>query len=67
MNAVNPAFIPRNHHVELMIEQARQADYSYFNDLLECLSDPYHYRGEYQKFFSPSPDKDTQYVTFCGT
>ncbi len=67
MNAVNPAFIPRNHHVELMIEQARQEDYSYFNDLLECLSEPYHYRGEYQKFFSPPPDKDTQYVTFCGT
>jgi uncharacterized protein YdiU (UPF0061 family) len=67
MNTINPAFIPRNHHVELMIDHARHGDYSYFNDLVECLSEPYNYRDQYQKFFGPRPDKDTQYVTFCGT
>ena len=67
MNTINPAFIPRNHHVERMIDHARQGDYSYFEDLLACLQNPYNAQAEYQKFYEAPPDKNTPYVTFCGT
>jgi serine/tyrosine/threonine adenylyltransferase len=38
MRAANPAFIPRNHRIEAMIEAAIERDnYAPFNELLEVL------------------------------
>ena len=42
MRAVNPAFIPRNHRVEAMIEAAvERSDFAPFEELLDVLSRPY--------------------------
>ena len=42
MRAVNPAFIPRNHRIEAVIEAAvRRDDFAPFEELLTVLSKPY--------------------------
>ena len=42
MRAVNPAFIPRNHRVEAIIEAAvNRNDFAPFEELLTVLSKPY--------------------------
>ena len=42
MRAVNPAFIPRNHRVEAVIEAAVNSDdFAPFEELLTVLSKPY--------------------------
>ena len=42
MRAVNPAFIPRNHRVEAVIEAAvNRDDFAPFEELLTVLSKPY--------------------------
>ena len=42
MRAVNPAFIPRNHRIEAVIEAAvNRDDFAPFEELLTVLSKPY--------------------------
>lgn len=41
MRIVNPAFIPRNHRIEAMIQAATEGDYSLFEELMQVLSKPY--------------------------
>ena len=46
MRAANPAFIPRNHRVEQMIEAAIQGDYGPFHRLNAVLATPYQDQPE---------------------
>jgi len=68
MRAVNPAFIPRNHQVEAMIEAAvwRQ-DFQPFEDLLEAVRRPYEGRPDLERFTAPARPEERVSRTFCGT
>ncbi len=68
MSAVNPAYIPRNHHVEAALAAASEGDdFAPFDDLLSVLSHPYDDQPGRERYaFSPEPDGGT-YRTFCGT
>ena len=68
MRTVNPAYIPRNHRVEAVIEAAlTAADYAPFEDLLTVLSRPYDDEPKFARYAeAPEPDGRT-YQTFCGT
>jgi uncharacterized protein YdiU (UPF0061 family) len=68
MRAVNPAFIPRNHRVEAVIEAAvNRDDYAPFEELLAVLSKPYQDQPEFSGYADPPEPHQRVLQTFCGT
>ncbi|MDF1854146.1 protein adenylyltransferase SelO [Pseudooceanicola sp.] len=67
MRAANPAFIPRNHRVEQMIEAAVDGDMAPFQRLLLVLSRPYEDQPEAADLTHPPLPSETVAATFCGT
>jgi serine/tyrosine/threonine adenylyltransferase len=68
MRAVNPAFIPRNHRVEAMIQAAvNNDDYAPFEELLTVLSKPYEDQPQFADYAAPPQPDQRVLQTFCGT
>jgi serine/tyrosine/threonine adenylyltransferase len=68
MRAVNPAFIPRNHRVEAVIQAAVTADdYAPFEELLTVLAKPYDDQPEFAAYTDPPEPHQRVLQTFCGT
>jgi uncharacterized protein YdiU (UPF0061 family) len=70
MRRVNPAFIPRNHRVEEVIDAALQGDFAPFEVLLDVVTRPYDDRvGEpdLARFAAPPTAEERVVATFCGT
>lgn len=67
MRAANPAFIPRNHRVEQMIEAAVTGDFAPFERLLTVLSHPYEDQPEAADLKRPPTPDEVVRNTFCGT
>lgn len=68
MDRVNPAFIPRNHQVEAMIEAAiQQEDFSLFHRMLDVLSRPFEDQPDAGAFAQPPLPHERVAATFCGT
>jgi uncharacterized protein YdiU (UPF0061 family) len=68
MRAINPAFIPRNHRVEAVIEAAvNHDDFGPFEELLAVLSRPYDDQPQFAAYAeAPEPHQCVR-QTFCGT
>jgi uncharacterized protein YdiU (UPF0061 family) len=68
MHAMNPAFIPRNHHVEAMIKAAvDHEDYGPFEKMLQVLSRPYEDQPAFSQYADPPLPHERVTATFCGT
>jgi uncharacterized protein YdiU (UPF0061 family) len=68
MQRANPAFIPRNHRVEAVIEAAMAGgDLAPFEELMAVLSKPYEDQPAYERYAEPPPQDGRVYKTFCGT
>ena len=67
MNAVNPAYIPRNHSVEEALATATTGDLAPFLRLLEAVRRPYDERPDLEDLLGPAPKDAWPHVTFCGT
>jgi uncharacterized protein YdiU (UPF0061 family) len=68
MRAVNPAFIPRNHLVEVALDAAvAREDFVPFEELLEALSRPYEERPGSERYAAPPAPEERVQQTFCGT
>jgi uncharacterized protein YdiU (UPF0061 family) len=68
MRAVNPAFIPRNHRVEAVIEAAvNRDDFAPFVELLTVLSNPYEDQPALAGYADPPQPHQRVLQTFCGT
>ena len=68
MRAVNPAFIPRNHRVEAVIQAAMNSDdYAPFEQLLTVLSKPYEDQPAFAAYANPPEPEQRVLQTFCGT
>jgi len=67
MRAANPAFIPRNHRVEQMIEAAVAGDYAPFHRLNSVLADPYADQPGHDDLKKPPMKDEVIHATFCGT
>jgi uncharacterized protein YdiU (UPF0061 family) len=68
MNAVNPAFIPRNHRVEAVIQAAvNNDDHSPFEELVKVLAKPYAEQPEFAAYQDPPLPDQRVLRTFCGT
>jgi uncharacterized protein YdiU (UPF0061 family) len=68
MRAVNPAFIPRNHRVEAVIEAAvNRNDFVPFEQLLTVLSKPFEDTPAFASYAEPPKSDERVLQTFCGT
>lgn len=68
MNAVNPAFIPRNHQIEQIIHQVVVLeDDALFQQFAKDLTTPFAIEAEKTRWAEVPPVSDTAYRTFCGT
>ena len=69
MRRVNPAFIPRNHLVEEVLEAAtEQADLAPFERFVDLLKRPFEERPGMERFAQPAAaEQQLGYRTFCGT
>ncbi len=68
MRSVNPAFIPRNHRVEAVIEAAvTRDDFAPFEELLAVLSNPYADQPAYAAYAQAPEPHQCVLRTFCGT
>ena len=66
MRRHNPAFIPRNHHVEAALDAASDGEFSVMERLIEVLASPFDYDRDLPMFSEPGPP-GRPYRTFCGT
>jgi len=67
MEAANPAFIPRNHRIEQMIEAAVGGDYTLFDRLTAVLARPFEDQPEHADLQRPPTPEEVVAATFCGT
>jgi uncharacterized protein YdiU (UPF0061 family) len=68
MRSVNPAFIPRNHRVEAVIEAAvNRDDFAPFETLLRVLAKPYQDQPDFAGYADPPEPHQRVLQTFCGT
>jgi uncharacterized protein YdiU (UPF0061 family) len=68
MRRVNPAFIPRNHRVEAVIEAAvNRDDFAPFEELLRVLSKPFEDQPALAGYAEAPEPQQRVLQTFCGT
>lgn len=68
MNAVNPAFVPRNHRVEQAIQAATQKnDFTLMDRLIHVLARPYDDQSHEIDLMQPPKPEERVAQTFCGT
>lgn len=67
MDAVNPLYIPRNHHVEAALEAAEQGDMAPWLQLLEVVRHPFEIHPGWEEYAGPAPEDFGPYTTYCGT
>ena len=67
MDAINPAFIPRNHRIEAVIAAAVADDYAPFEELNKVLARPFDDQPEYADYGNPPKPEERVCQTFCGT
>ncbi|WP_373505235.1 YdiU family protein [Aestuariivirga sp.] len=68
MRSVSPAYIPRNHLVEEMIQAAiERGDYQPFENMLRVLMMPYQEQPGMERYSEAPVPGEALYRTFCGT
>ena len=67
MLEANPAFIPRNHRVDVALKAAEKGDYAPFFKLLQILQRPYEDQPEAREYEHPPRPEERVLQTFCGT
>jgi serine/tyrosine/threonine adenylyltransferase len=68
MRLVNPAFIPRNHLIQRVIDAALEAEnLAPFTELSALLAQPYQSRAGFESYADPPPPGERVLRTFCGT
>jgi uncharacterized protein YdiU (UPF0061 family) len=68
MRQHNPVVIPRNHHVEKVIQECEQTGkVTLAENFLQVLRSPYEELAQTSEYQDPPSDGDEGYQTFCGT
>jgi uncharacterized protein YdiU (UPF0061 family) len=68
MRRSNPAYIPRNHIVQKVLDAAIvRDDFAPFAAFMSVLSEPYHERDEYLAYGFPAQPEERVLRTYCGT
>lgn len=66
MDAVNPAYVPRNHLLQAALDAADAGDLAPFERMLEVVTHPFDERPEWATYALPDP-AGGPFVTYCGT
>lgn len=67
MTRSNPIYIPRNHRVEQVIDQANRGNFAPFHELVDLLARPFDEQPGFEAYeLPPEPHEEVQ-ETFCGT
>ncbi|HSJ10159.1 MAG TPA: hypothetical protein VK928_09605, partial [Longimicrobiales bacterium] len=67
MRRVNPAYIPRNHRVEAVIQAGSKGDFAPFDELLAVVTRPFEEQPERIAYREPPLAHERVARTFCGT
>ena len=68
MRRRNPAFIPRNHRIEAVIQAAVESqDFEPFEEMSSVLSRPYEFQAGRESYADPPQPGERVLQTFCGT
>jgi uncharacterized protein YdiU (UPF0061 family) len=67
MLAANPMFIPRNHRIEAVIQDAEAGHFDKFHELVEVLAHPYDDQPDFADYAKPPTPGEEVQQTFCGT
>ncbi|WP_420850389.1 protein adenylyltransferase SelO family protein [Parasedimentitalea marina] len=67
MLRTNPAYIPRNHQIEHMIDAAVAGDYTLFHTLNQVLAQPFSEHPDHVALRQPPTSDQIVAATFCGT
>ena len=67
INNTNPAYIPRNHRIEEMINRALEGDFSFFNRLNDIIDAPFSDQKQHEEYKKPPKENEIVAQTFCGT
>lgn len=67
MRASNPAYIPRNHRIEAMIEAAVSGDLNPVAEFSAVLANPFDDQPDRLEYRSPPKPDEVVQQTFCGT
>lgn len=67
MDAVNPAYIPRNHLVEEALAAATAGDLGPYERLVDVVTRPFEVRAGLERYAEPDPAAGLGFQTFCGT
>jgi uncharacterized protein YdiU (UPF0061 family) len=68
MRRMNPAYIPRNHRIEAVIQAAVESqDFGPFEEMSTMLSRPYEFQAGRESYADPPQSGERVLKTFCGT
>jgi uncharacterized protein YdiU (UPF0061 family) len=68
MRRINPAYIPRNHRIEQLIDAAiQQGDFGPFEEFMAVLSRPCRDQARFAAYANPPGPSERVLQTFCGT
>ena len=67
MAAANPVFIPRNHQIELAIQEGVAGDMTRFNRLNDVLRTPFTDQPDHADLKAAPSNQELVHQTFCGT
>lgn len=67
MAAANPHVIPRNHHVQAVIDSAYTDDYGPLHEMWSALQSPFAVDAKLKRFAEPPAEHERVRQTFCGT
>jgi len=67
MKKYNPIYIPRNHLVEKVLDDATSWNYENFHTFLEILKNPYMSQDNTEKYMENDTKFERSYMTYCGT
>jgi uncharacterized protein YdiU (UPF0061 family) len=68
MRMANPAFIPRNHLVQAVLDAAMdRQDFQAFEELLDVVTRPYKDKPGFERYATPARPEECVNQTFCGT
>lgn len=67
LDSINPIYIPRNHQVQKVIDEAYNGSFDAFHKLIEVTSSPFDEQTKYHEYSLAPKPRERVYQTFCGT
>ena len=67
IDSINPIYIPRNHQVQKVIDDAYNGDFIKFHQFLKVISSPFKSNPDFDEYALPPKPAERIRQTFCGT